>query len=199
MIRKTILFSACFTLAAAIGALPADAAVSSQAHACVAGKVTPASYTWNFKNEANDTFHAIQDDLARASYDADRFQQVSQNYNVSWATEGDPLNALRAEVNDIGQSLCRLESIQRVLAPWQKAAVDRIRGTATLLADTTQSAIVYGNSHPLQLWVPSFRNQSYALISQIHALRHTVADAVAYPRVDKEYLGLRKTMGAPTT
>jgi hypothetical protein len=199
MIRKTMMFSLCFAAVAAIGALPAAAAVSSQAQACVAGKVTAASYTWNFKNEANDDFQAIQADLVRAAYDADRFQQVSQNYNMDWLVEGDPLNALRGEVNDIGDKLCRLETIKRVLAPWQKQAVDRIEGTAILLQDTTQSAITFGNAHPLELWVPSYREESYTLLNQIHVLQHTVADAVAYPRVDKEYRGLRKTMGVPTT
>lgn len=200
MIRTTILLSMCFAAAVAIGgATRAAAAISSPAPACVAGKVTAASYTWNFRNEANRSFQAIQDDLARAAYDADRFQQAAQNENIDWTVEGDPLNALRGEVNDIGQRLCRLETIKRALAPWQKTAVDRIQGTAILLADTTQSAITFGNAHPLQLWVPSFRNESYTLISQIHALQNTVADAVAYPRVDREYLGLRKTMGVPTT
>lgn len=198
MFRKTILFSACFAVGAAIGALPAAASVSSHAHACVAGKVTAASYTWNFQNEANEDFRAIQADVVRAAYDADRFQQVSQNYNMDWTIEGDSLNALRGDVNDIGAKVCRLETIKRVLAPWQKTAVNRIAATATLLADTTQSAIAFGNAHPLDLWVRSYRDDAFTLMNQVHALQHTVASAVSYPRVDEEYRGLRKSMSVPT-
>lgn len=170
----------------------------SQPHACVAGKPTPASYKWDFKTEANNTFRAIQTDLQRASYDADQFQEATADSSPDWEIQGESLDALRDDVNDIGTRLCRLEAIRRVLSPWQQKAVDRIASTTVLLADNTQSEIKFGNAHPDFLWQPFYRGVARDIADEVSILQSSVDKAVAYPRVRQEYRGLQHQLGVAT-
>lgn len=185
--------------AGAIFVLPAPASSSSsQPQACVVGKPTAASYTWNFKAEADNTFRAIQNDLERASSDADQFQEVTMDINPDWQVQGTPLDNLRDDVNDIGARLCRLETIRRVLAPWQQKTIERIASTTTLLADNTQSEIQFGNAHPQELWQPYYRGVATDIVNEVQILENTVHKAVSYSRVEGEYRGFQKQLGIGT-
>lgn len=197
MIRTTTLITSC--LAGAILVFPAPASPkSSQPHACVAGNPTPASSTWDFKTEANNTFQALQEDVQQASYDADQLQEATMDNSPDWEIQGESLDALRDDVNDIGARLCRLETIRRVLSPWQQKAVDRIASTTVLLADNTQSEIKFGNAHPQELWQPFYRGVARDMVEEAQILQRSVNDAVAYAHVSQEYRGLQKQLGVAT-
>lgn len=198
MIRTTTLITSCLA-AGAIFVFAAPASTSSSCpHACVAGKATPASYTWDFKTEANKTFRVIQNDLELAADDADQFQQGEAQPYPDWQSQGGALNDLRDHVNDIGARLCRLETIRRVLSPWQQKAIDRIAPTTTVLADNAQSEITFGNAHPQELWQNYYRGVARDMVDEVTILQHSVAKAVAYPHVRKEYRGLQRQLGVAT-
>jgi hypothetical protein len=69
------------------------------------------------------------------------------------------LEDLKGDINDIGAKLCRLETIRRVVAPWQKREIDRIATTVRLMADNAEDAILFVNDKPNDLWLGTY--QSY--------------------------------------
>lgn len=78
---RLLLPSTCIAAAMAVSAIPAGAASSAAVHECVVGKPTAASYTWDFKGEANAIFKDIQADAQHASYHADQLQGIERSRN----------------------------------------------------------------------------------------------------------------------
>ena len=117
--------------------------------------VTPALYTWNCKAEANRTFEPVARDDAAVLDHAARLDTFSRQPGIRWQSHGVELDAIKARVNDMGSKLCRLETIRRVLDPWQQREVDRIANRVQLLADNTQDAIQYLNTYQSRLLMPA--------------------------------------------
>jgi hypothetical protein len=147
----------------AIYTVPAAAA----ARECPAGKVSAESYTHDFKGEANAIFKDVQNDAQEALYHAGQLEGFAQNGGISWESEAVQLDQVKTDINDIGARLCRLETIRRMVAPWQQGAIDQIAMDARLMADNAQDAILFGGTH------------------------RSVDHAVEYASVSKEYQELR--------
>jgi hypothetical protein len=172
-------------LSAALLVIPASAAVV--AHACVAAAPTSASNTWDFKGEANTIFQAVQDDAGQALDHADELQAFARDYRVSWDSHENQLSFLKEEVNDMGARLCRLETIRRVVAPWQQKEIDRIAAKISLMANETQGAILFGSAHSNSLWLGTYQKYTIALYGNAQSLAKSLGTAVAYGNVSKEY------------
>jgi hypothetical protein len=192
MTLKALFLNGCVSAAMVISTVPAMAAV---VHECVAGKPNPASYTWDFKAETNTIFQDIQSDAQQALDHADQLQGV-QNAHLSWDSQGLQLDAIKDEVNDIEAKICRLETIRRVVAPWQKKEIDRIAATTRLMVDNTQDAILFGNAHQENLWLATYRKYTDNLDAEAQNLANSVGRAVEYANVSKEYRNLRHGMQA---
>ena len=190
---RTLLWSGCISAALAVCAIPASAATAS--HQCVAGEPTAASYTWNFKSEANTIFQEIQSEAQDASYHADMLQSFARDPNMSWDSHADQLEYLKSDINDIGAKLCRLQTIRRVVAPWQQNVIDRIVTDTQLMADNAQDAIVFGNTHRSELWLATYQKNVNNLEDEATALTHSVGNAVEFAGVSKEYRELRQDVG----
>ena len=190
---RTLLWSSCITAALALSTAPANASAAPQE--CVATEPTAASQTWDFKGEANDIFKDVQSDAQQAATDADYLQSLDRDYLVSWESHAEHLDSLRAEINDIGAKLCRLQTIHRMLAPWQQKAVDQIAGEAQLMANNTQDAIVFGGSHRSDLWLATYKTDVTNLANEANALTRVLRNVVEFPGVSKEYRELRHDLG----
>ena len=142
--------------------------------ACVTGPPTAASYTWNFTREASGLLRDMHDDAARASRAAEVLQTAAQNPDESWASRAYQLSSIRAEVDDMGKRLCRLEAIRRVAAPWQQQAIDQIAPLVQYMADNTDDAIHYLNTHQAAYWTPAYRTYSGKLYAEATALRRQI-------------------------
>jgi len=97
----------------------------------------------------------------------------------------------------MGRKLCRLESIRRVVAPWQQAEIDRIAPTLRLMADNTEDAITFGNGHPGELWLGRYRTYTDSLYDEAQTLSHSVGTAVSYANTSKDYQDLQRELGVP--
>ena len=106
---RALLWSSCFSVAMAVSALPAAAA---PVHECVSPKPTAASYTWDFKSEANTIFKDVQSDAQQAMDHADNLQSFAGDNGLSWEAHAYQLEYLKNDINDIGAKLCRLETIR---------------------------------------------------------------------------------------
>jgi hypothetical protein len=186
-----LILGGCVSLAMGLFAVPAGAVT---VHGCAAGQPTAASYTWNFHQEANNIFAEIQSDARQAVDHAARLQSF-QDGDLSWQTQADQLNQVKAEVNDMGQKLCRLETIRGVTEPWQQNTIDRIAATMRLMADNAQDAIVFGNAHQNQLWVPTFGAYVNNLYREAETLMRSTGNAVEHAHVLREYHDLRSGLG----
>jgi len=188
-----------FSAASAALALSASAATAAETRACAAGTPTAASNTWDFKGEANGIFKDIQSDAQAALDHADILQSYADDSELSWQAHADELLPIKEEINDIGARLCRLETIRRVLAPWQQHAVDQIAETARLMADNAQDAILFLNAHHNVLWLPTYQKYVNNLTTEGQSLAHSVGSAVEFASVSKEYRDLRHEMGPSVT
>jgi hypothetical protein len=192
---RTLLWSGCISAALALYAVPASAAASAS-HQCVAAEPTAASSTWDFKGEANTIFKEIQSDAQQALYHADMLQSFAPDPHMTWDAHADELEYLKGEINDIGAKLCRLQTIRRVVAPWQQNAIDQILSDTQLMADNAQDAIVFGSTHRTELWLAAYQKNLNNLEDEATALAHSVGNSVHFASVLKEYQELRHDVGA---
>jgi hypothetical protein len=169
--------------------------MAAAVHECVPGSPTAASYTWDFKAEANSIFQDLETIARQTRNDADQLVTYNRGQEVDWEMQADQFNLLKQEVNDMGARLCRLESIRRVLAPWQQTEVDRIAEEVQLMADNAQDAIVYLNTHEEELWVPTYQKYANNLYTEAGSLTESLSNAVTYANVSKEYRDLRHKLG----
>lgn len=175
--------------------LPAGSATAAM-HECITGRPTAASYTWNFRQEANNIFDDVQLNALQARYHAEQLQSFEFHPYLSWQSYADQLTQVKSAVNDMGDLLCRLETIRRVVAPWQQRTIDRIATAVRLMADNTQDAIWYGRSNQQTLW-SSLTYQKYVnnIYNEAQSLTQSVGNAVEYGKVGPQYQELKKDIG----
>jgi hypothetical protein len=190
---RTLLWSGYISAALAVSAVPASAAKAPQQ--CVAGEPTAASYNWDFGGEANTIFKDIQSEAREALEHAGTLQSFARDPHVTWDAHADELEYLKGEINDIGAKLCRLQTIRRVVAPWQQNVIDQIATDTQLMADNAQDAIVFGSTHRMELWLATYQKNLNNLEDEATALTHSVGNAVEYAGVSKEYRELRQDVG----
>ena len=169
----------------ALAAVPAASA--ARLRACVVRTPTPASYTWNFPKEADHIFADIQTDAVHARYHSEQLQSmVSRADMLGWVSDVNQLDQVRSAVNDMGRKLCRLETIRRVVEPWQRKTIDRLADRITLLGDNTRDALVFGNTHREILWVPAFQKYVNNMYSEAKSLTRTAHHAVEYAKANAQ-------------
>jgi hypothetical protein len=184
-------------LSVALTGLPLtlEAATSNE---CACGKPTAASYTWDFHREADTLFQGIQFDAQQVSNHAANLQSFADDPNISWQAHATELTQLKSEVNNMGKKICRLETIRRVVAPWQQETIDRIASTLPLMADNTEGAIAYVNAHQHDLLNPTYWRYADNLYSEGTELTQLAGNAVDYAKVLGEYHKLRNEVGVTT-
>lgn len=142
----------------------ADQAAAATVNACAAGKPTAASYTWDFKGEANTILEDVQFDARQALFESDKLQSFAANPELSWQSHAYQLDLLKGNITDIGSKLCRLEAIRRMVAPWQQRVIDRIETT------NTRDAIEFGQANPEALWLAAYQHYVNNLYDQAKSL-----------------------------
>ena len=190
MTLKQLVVNGCICAITAI--VPAACAATRE---CVAGRPTAASYTWNFRQEADGIFQDIQSDAVQARSHADYLDRFVAEPDLSWEAHADQLAQLQSEINDIGNRLCRLETIRRVVAPWQQRSIDHIARSVQLMADNAQDAILFLNNNQETLWSPAYRRYVQNLCNEAGDLTASVGNAVEYAKVNTEYHELRRDIG----
>jgi hypothetical protein len=98
----------------------------------------------------------------------------------------------------MGKKLCRLETIRRVVAPWQQETIERIASQLPLMADNTAAAIEYVNAHQQDLVNPTYQRYADNLYSEATDLTQSAGNAVEYAKVLGEYHRLRNEVGVAT-
>lgn len=150
---------------------------------CTCGKPTATSYTWNFYREANILFARVQADTQQIVDHAELLQSNSDDPTLGWQENIGQLRSLKTEIDDIAQKLCRLETIRRVVAPWQQKTIDQIASNVPLMVDNAQDAIVFVNGHREDLMNPTYWRYADNLYSEASNLSRFIGDAVQDAKV----------------
>lgn len=175
------------------GALVLPAATRSTTRSCTVGTPTAQSYTWNFRQEAQGLLDDVAVEAYWTSYHADQLQNFS--VDVDWQEHADALNAIRAEVNDMGTQLCRLETIKRVVSPWEQKAINDAAPLITEMANEAQAAITYLNQNHNHLLNPTYHAYSEAMYQQSTRLTGQMNEFDSFGKVHQQDLRLEKSLG----
>ena len=125
--------------------------------------------------------------MIKALYHADRLETFARDGDMAWVSHAGQLDDLGSEINDIDQKLCRLETIRRVLAPWQQRAVDQVAIATRLLAE---------NANPQGLYFGAYGRYVNNLYGQAKSLTRSVGSAVGLARASNEHRDLKQNLGA---
>lgn len=167
--------SSCILFAAAFSGVPARAAMAPNTPACPApGVATPASYTWDFKAEANQLLQNVRTDAQAIATSADYLQSYARGSMVSWQTDQVNLIATKDIVSDMDGKVCRLEAIRRVVAPEQQQAIDKVLTEERLIALHTNDAYNFGQNHYESMWSPVYQNDLINLYNEAQAVTLSV-------------------------
>lgn len=121
-------------------------------------ELTPAEIAnWDFQAEAQDLLQEVRMLSGELHPTADRLGALSRS-NVSWVSHGEQLNAVRGNINQIGDRLKRLQEIRHVASPMQQQAIDRVVPIAADLASHTEAAIGHLNENKGYLYAPSYKD-----------------------------------------
>ncbi|MGH9468850.1 MAG: hypothetical protein ACRD1N_00745, partial [Terriglobia bacterium] len=90
------------------------------------------------------------------------------------------LTQMRAQINDVGARLARLQEIKHVTAPWQQQAINRLQPLAEDVAQHTESAIVHLNENGNYLFAPSYQEHLAEAMDQAKGLKETAGNFLAY-------------------
>lgn len=162
---------------------------------CAAGKPTSASQTWNFKSEADNLFQQLETRARQTMDRADQLRSMARNPDTDWQIHAGQLQQVKMQVNDTAEKLCRLETIRRVLAPWQQKTVDQIARQVQLMADNAQDAIAFLDANRGQLWSPTYGKYLSNVYNQAQDMTRSTENAVEYAEVQQQYNHLQKEIG----
>lgn len=171
------------------------AASATEVKTCPRRQPTPASYTWNFKAEASDLLNQVGLEAANVADRSDRLEQLAADNEVSWEIHASQLARIKSEVNEISNQLCRLETIRRATAPWQKQAIKRLAVRDRELADNTAAMISFLNTHHQELWLPAYRGYANDLYQSADATAHSLQEYVQYAKSHSEERQMEKSLG----
>jgi hypothetical protein len=144
---------------------------AASAKLCQTGPPTPASYTWNFPKEASGLLAQMRTDALQVRNIADTLQELDhQGENNFWQADAIALNSARQPVNAMDGMLCRLETIRRVSAPWEKRAIGRIAPSVIELSDTTQATIQYLNNNHDALIFPAYTDEAQVMYNKANRI-----------------------------
>ena len=128
-----------------------------------------------------------------SSYHADQLDHFSPG--IGWQEHAYQLNAIRDEVNDMGSKLCRLETIRRVVSPWEQKAIDDAAPLITEMANEAQSAIVFLNGNHQHLFNPAYQEYSQDMYQQSSKLSRQMSEFEDFGRVHQQDIHLEKSLG----
>ncbi len=115
------------------------------------------------------------------STDADMMESYTLS-SVSWEGHSDEINQIRDHINKAGREVAQLDEMRKMAAPWQQAAIDRIRPDLQELADNTTKAIRFLNKNPDRLFEPQYKDYLEANADVSSQLATMIGNYVSYGR-----------------
>lgn len=171
----------CGMAAAGIALLPAIGAAAG-------------SHQWDYSREARGLLATLEYDATHVSRNAERLQSLTADPNIGKQAHAKLLNQIRAEVNEMGRKLTRLEAIRNSVAPWEQKAIDQAAPAIRLMADNTQDAMHFLNTNPEETWKPIYGKYVTNLFNEASGLGSTVRRYEEYARIHSEDQHMQKAL-----
>jgi hypothetical protein len=150
---------------------------------CEPAAPTPASYTWEFPKEANQLLKQIRYDAEHVQRTADELTTFNRNNAVDWRVHADDLGQAKVYVNRMGADMCRLQTIQRSVLPWQEKAIKQLTPMVVSLVDDTQQAIVLLNQDQGKLFATNYGHYIDAMYNETRQIKNSANHDVLYAQV----------------
>ena len=176
-------------------ALLLPAAPRSRILSCPVGTPTPESYHWNFQTEAQGLLDDVTTEARKVRDNADQLKGMMSNAEYGWESEAFELDQIRNEINDMGQKLCRLETIRRVASPWERKAIDQAAPLIAGMAGDADHAITFLDGHENYLFAPAYTSLGTDLYERSTKLVNSVTEFEKFGQVHQEDLRLEKSLG----
>ena len=176
-------------------ALIVPAAPSIEVRSCPIGTPTAQSYTWNFPQEAQALLGGIVAEAHAARSHADTLHRFMSNPQADWQMQALELEQIRTAVNEMGAKLCRLETIRRVVSPWERKAISGAAPLITELANDTESAITYLNTTHTDLFNPNYTRYGEELYQRSTKLANSLGELERFGKIHEEDMRLEKSLG----
>lgn len=116
-----------------------------------------AAAKWDFQKEGSRLLEDINRDAREVRHHAAILRSQYPTLADHWEFQASELNMVRYEVNQMGEKLCRLQTIHDQLMPWQQKAVESTAPVLKELAIFTTDSINFANNHRSNLWNPLYR------------------------------------------
>jgi hypothetical protein len=155
---------------------------AARARPCTVAPAAAESYMWNFPGGASNLLKGIRFEAQQVVYQAAQLRYDSTTTDTGfYGAEAQGLTRIKADIDDMGRQLCRLEEIRGVTAPWEQQTIDRVAPLVHYLADHTNDALRYMNApahsdsvNQGEYWRPSYKIGVDRLSSEAHAIAHEI-------------------------
>ena len=117
--------------------------------------------------------------VADLQRDSDELESFTRS-NLSWQSHAEELTRIGDQINTLGKTLQKLESMRSSASPWQREAMDRIIPLAKKLAANTTAAIDHLNKNPTHLNDPQYQEYLKSNAEVARNLSSLVKDFVEY-------------------
>ncbi len=148
--------------------------LASASTALSRGPSSPELQSWSSEAEASNLLKEIKSLSTRLDTDAATLESFNRNRGLHWQTHADQLALAREHINEIGDRLERLQTIQSEVAPWQQRAIEEIVPVAANVAAHTESAIQHLNENRTYLFAPVYADHLSSIWEHAGDLKESV-------------------------
>lgn len=190
----------CLKTATVIGMIALTPAFcAAAAETGVTQGVTSESFSSDYYQHASYQLNDIRQDAQRIAYRASELKAMENNpEQTDWEAYGRLLNHIKAEVDDMGRRLSWLETVQSQVPPAQKTAVRQAAPLVRYMADNTDDAINYLNSHKGDFWAPSYERYTRNLSTEATTLARRIHTDERFAQVEDRDQYLQRNVGMLT-
>jgi hypothetical protein len=173
-------FERLISTAGALAALAAFPAMLGAVtiHECVANPQTATSSNRDFHKEAHNFFENVRSVSLDLSDHADTWKSFADEPELNLESHAIQLRQLKADVNELGENVCRLEMLRGDLAPAQQKTMDAVASDVRLMADNVGDAITFLKAERDDLWNPTYYLYADHVSSEADQVTHYAKRAV---------------------
>lgn len=169
-------------------------AVAMMALPLAAGKtVAPAHSRPGVHTEA--LLKELRVQAADAAKHASVLDSLTRVPTTSWSTQGAELEAVKEDINQMGQKLADLEKVRDTAKPWERKAIDQAAPLLRQMADNTEAALKRLDDLPSTLWALDYQEPVHALADESSRLSQTMGEVVKFAKVHEKEMRLEHEIG----
>lgn len=111
--------------------------------------------------------------MNQLSHDADELNPLVHSGH-HWQSHAVHLDAIKEDINRVGEQLEWLQTVQYAAAPWQQQVIDAVVPVAVQIADRTTAAIQHLNADRQYLWAPHYVDHLHKIPALSNQMRGVI-------------------------